>query len=110
MNTDNFEKQLQRQPLRQVPGDWREDILRTARAGVPAAQGGVLVRAGVKLWRELIWPCRHAWSGLAALWIVIAVIHAGMSGSSHDVAPMQAASFPARFEALEEQQRVLAEL
>lgn len=46
MNTDDFEQRLPRQPLRPVPGEWREDILAAARsaaarmacgAGVPPA-------------------------------------------------------------------------
>jgi len=24
-----------------------------------------------KLWRELIWPCRRTWAGLAAVWLVL---------------------------------------
>ena len=32
MNADDFEKQLKRQALRQVPSEWREDILRAAEA------------------------------------------------------------------------------
>jgi len=28
-----------------------------------------------KLWLELIWPSRRAWAGLAAVWVVLAVVH-----------------------------------
>ena len=28
-----------------------------------------------KLFRELIWPCRRTWAGLAAVWLAIALFH-----------------------------------
>ncbi len=34
-----------------------------------------LAVAGMKLWRELILPCRRIWCGLAAVWLVIAVMN-----------------------------------
>jgi hypothetical protein len=109
MNADDFEKKLQQQPLRQVPGDWREEILRTAQAAVSEPDHAIFVRAGLKLWRELIWPCRHVWAGLAALWLVLGGINAGMS-TAHGVTAPQTASAPAPFRAIEEQRRMLAEL
>jgi hypothetical protein len=27
------------------------------------------------LWRELVFPCRHIWAGLAAVWVVILVLN-----------------------------------
>jgi len=27
----------------------------------------------LKLWRELIWPCRQVWAALAAVWLVLGV-------------------------------------
>ena len=61
MNTDDFEKNLERQPFRQIPGDWRAEILRTAQAGAPAQRPSPLpFRVALTFWRELIWPCRHA--------------------------------------------------
>lgn len=34
-----------------------------------------LAVAGMKLWQELILPCRRIWCGLAAVWLVIAVMN-----------------------------------
>ena len=28
-----------------------------------------------KLWRELVWPCRRIWAGMAATWMVILGLH-----------------------------------
>jgi len=36
MSPDDFEKQLQRQPLRPVPADWCTDILKAAHVASPA--------------------------------------------------------------------------
>jgi hypothetical protein len=62
------------------------------------------------LWRELIWPCRRAWTGMAALWVVMLWINFG--DSDHRAASLIARSKPApgTWQALEEQRRLLAEL
>ncbi len=40
-----------------------------------------LAVAGMKLWRELILPCRRIWCGLAAVWLVIAVMNVASKDS-----------------------------
>jgi hypothetical protein len=32
-------------------------------------------RAAWLLWRELIFPCRHIWAGLAAAWVVLLLVN-----------------------------------
>ena len=66
MNSD-FEKRLKRQPLREIPSDWKKDILSTA---TQAAEGRS-VPIACSWWRELLWPCPQAWGALAAVWVVI---------------------------------------
>ena len=66
------------------------------------------VRAALSAWRELIWPCRRAWTGMAALWVVMWVINRGLSDTQSAALP--ATSAPALLEALEEQRRILTEL
>jgi hypothetical protein len=56
MNAD-FEKQLQRQPLREPPRDWRAEILAAADS------------------RPSTWPSFRAWTALAAVWVVIFLLH-----------------------------------
>jgi len=34
----------------------------------------LLIAAILKLWRELVLPARYAWSGIAAIWIVILTV------------------------------------
>lgn len=72
----------------------------------PARTGAFAM--GLTLWRELILPSRRAWSGLAATWILIALINLTQSRGSHSTTakPTQsnmAASFI-------EQQKLLGEL
>jgi len=74
MNADDFEKELQRQPLRPVPPNWRTEILAAARAASPEGVESKFPAAG-SWWRELLWPCPQAWAGLAAVWILIAMLH-----------------------------------
>jgi len=68
------------------------------------------VRALFVVWRELIWPCRRAWAGMAALWLVLLGINRGLSEPPKAARSAHTASAPALFEALEEQRRLLAEL
>lgn len=67
MKPEDFEKQLQRQPLREVPGEWRAEILRATRS---AAAPQPSIFAAMR-WREWLWPSPQAWAGLAAVWMVI---------------------------------------
>jgi len=77
MNADDFERKLQRQPLRKIPKHWRAEILQAAQETAPSVQRPQprLSRAALTIWRELIQPCRYAWSGMAALWLVFWVVN-----------------------------------
>jgi hypothetical protein len=80
----------------------------TARNG--PMEGLLPVRAALAVWRELIWPCRRAWAGMAALWVVMWGINCGLSGTQKAASRAPSASATALVEALEEQRRLLAEL
>ena len=68
MNSDDFEKKLERPPMRAVPAEWRAQILREARlAAAPEP---------TPWWRELLWPRPVAWASLGVAWVVIAILHA----------------------------------
>jgi hypothetical protein len=118
MNTEDFEKRLQRQPLRQVPGEWRGEILSAARqASAPQhaprtthhSRPSLLSTISYQL-STLLWPHPVAWAGLAAVWLVIL----GLNHTTRDALPRLAKrSLPAApqvFMAFQEQERVLAEL
>jgi len=67
---DQFEKRLQRLPLREIPPAWREEILSVAEHATACRHSSPVPR-GASWWRELFWPCPQAWAGLAAVWLVI---------------------------------------
>ncbi len=93
MNPDNFEQQLQRQPLRPPPAAWREEILTAARANVrpasPAAEPDLFVG-----WRALLARIPLAWGAVAAVWAVIIGVNLLMSGPSVAVMAGSAGSAP----------------
>ena len=84
---DQFEQRLQRQPIRQLPAHWREDILSVARAGSPHPSTedfrplGWLSTLNAQL-ATLLWPRPKAWAGLAALWLVILGVNFATRGTS----------------------------
>jgi hypothetical protein len=83
MNNDDLEKQLQQQPMRPVPGQWRGEILKSASSRRRLQEGERDARAerrALPMWlHQLLWPCPQAWGALAAVWVVVLVLN--FSGS-----------------------------
>jgi len=119
MKPEDFEQRLQRQPLRQIPGDWRAEILAEARV-VETPRCGVGQRSALSLpailstlnrqLSSLLWPHPKAWAGLAAVWVLIFC----MDFSVRDTTPVRAEKAvppsPEVIAELWQQQRMLAEL
>lgn len=93
MNPEEFESRLQRMPLKQPPGEWREEILAaasTVAADVNQRTSSVRELKFAATWqqrlRDLFWPHPVAWGAMAAVWLVIGVVqlalHEPTSGSS----------------------------
>ena len=111
MNRDaQFEKRLQRQPLREVPSRWREEILEAARAAT-APRHASRITHQVPWWRELFWPCPQAWAALAAAWLLIFALNFAARDSS-PAPPFRRAALPSREmrELLKAQEQLFAEL
>jgi len=113
MKPDEFERRLERQPLREIPAGWREEILGAAHAASPASPGFPRAThhgSRASWWRELLWPCPQAWAGLTAVWAVILFLNA----VSRE--PVQVVTTPRRppgrdvLRAWKERERMLAEL
>jgi hypothetical protein len=85
-----------------------------SRRGTSAAQwpgrGGLVIRAALKLWQELVWPCRRTWAGLAVIWLLLLAANIEMKGPS--VMALGDHSVPTAevVRSFAEQQRLLAEL
>jgi hypothetical protein len=73
-NEDQFEQRLRRQPLRQVPPAWREEILAAAEANRRNATTQSVSEDQAALfagWRLLFARLPVAWAALAALWVAL---------------------------------------
>ena len=104
MNTDDFEKKLERQPMRAVPAAWRAEILREARLAATPEPAPWLA-----WWRELLWPRPLAWASLAAVWVIIAILHTATPVASTLVA-QQTPSPREAMQCFAEQHREMAAL
>jgi hypothetical protein len=127
MNPDEFEKQLYSRPMRQIPDEWRQEILSAARqARLPehappvlrssTAEGGrtthhvSLLSTLIHQLSALLWPHPAAWAGLAAVWVVILGINLTTREATPLVAKRGSARSPQVFMAFQEQERLLSEL
>ena len=100
MNFDEFENKLRGQPRREIPPEWRREILAPLHRRVEAP---------VAWWRQLLWPHPAAWASLAAAWVAIFALNLA---SAPEAASYQAASKPSpdKLVAYQERQRLWAEL
>ncbi len=114
MNPEDFEKQLQRQPLRPVPADWRADILKAANAVSSAPNTAhptpSLLSTIHSQLSALLWPCPQAWAGLAAVWLVILAVNYAGEDKSEIMTAKSPPPTPQMMMALQEQRKMLAKL
>jgi hypothetical protein len=113
MKPDDFEKQLQQQPMRAIPGDWRNEILGAAKSATskqyePNRLTSFLSTLNHQL-STILWPCPQAWAGLAAVWLVILTVNLTNTDRTPQIANSEAPT-PEIIMALKEQRRELAEL
>jgi putative zinc finger protein len=81
-----------------------------ASGGIPAPREPLLKTIWRNVWRELIWPCRRAWVGLAALWLVLLAINARLSDHPMQLTGGGPSAASEIMQSWEEQTRILAEL
>lgn len=112
---DQFERLLKCQSLRQVPAEWRNEILsatghaKDVRSPQPVVKYSFLSTLNRRL-ASLFWPHPVAWGGLAAIWIFIFVLNF----SNRDQVPVMAEKgsppSPEVVAELRQQQRLYVEL
>ena len=113
MNTDDFEQRLLLQPLRQIPGEWRGEILAAAGRG-----SRVESREQASSWPStlaarlstILWPHPKAWAGLVAVWVLIFCVDFSIRETTPVVAEKAAPLSPEAIVELREQHLMLAEL
>jgi len=114
MKPDDFEQKLRRQTLRQIPGEWRVEILAAA-----TGRGLRIESRGQEgCWRSnivsrlstLLWPHPAAWAGLVAVWILILAVDFSVRDKTPVMAEKSAPPSPEVVVELKQQQRMLAEL
>jgi hypothetical protein len=69
-----------------------------------------LVNLPLALWRELFWPSRRIWTGLAAIWILIFAVNFSQRDKSEMMAGKTPLPSPEMILVLGQQERLLAEL
>ncbi len=105
--TEQFERRLSRQPLRPIPGAWREDILRDERrVAVPNQKSRPSLFSAFYFLHSALFR----WSALAAVWLVILVLNHAARDTSPVVLAKSAPPSPQMLLALRQQQKLLAEL
>ena len=62
------------------------------------------------LWRELIWPCRQTWAGLAAVWVMLLALQLVSHDAAEGVARKTPPPSPEILMVLRQQRLLLAEL
>ncbi|WP_040549367.1 hypothetical protein [Pedosphaera parvula] len=113
MKPDDFEKQLQQQSMRAIPGEWRNEILDAAKSAAPkqhdtSKSPSFLSTLNHQL-SAILWPCPQAWAGLAAIWLIVLAVNFTTADRTEVVAKVATPS-PEIIMALKEQRRELAEL
>ena len=108
MKPDDFEKRLLRQPLRQIPGEWRAEILAAAR--IAAASPHVSRFTFHGFLSSIFWPHPKAWAGLAAVWLVIFSMNFYTAEPATRTARKASPPSPELVLAWQEQRRELAKL
>jgi hypothetical protein len=118
MNEDleKFEQRLRRQTVKQVPGEWRAEILSVARSAQVPRHSPLVTRhpwlsiINHKLLSTLLWPHPKAWAGLAAVWLLILTLNFSMRDKPPVLAVKALPPSPEVLVQLRQQQKMLAEL
>jgi hypothetical protein len=110
---EQFERRLQNRPLKEIPGEWRAEILANCRGSrvedrEPEAswQSTFIARLSA-----IFWPHPKAWAGLAVVWVCIVMLNFSTHEKPHRVAEKIAtAPQPEMVAELKQQRLMFAEL
>jgi hypothetical protein len=114
-DTEQFEQQLKRQPLRPAPPGWRDGILAAAHGASSVKKSqSVADRSFLSVLNQrlvsMLWPHPVAWGGLAAIWILLFMVNFSLRDHGPMLAEKAVPQSPVVAAQLKQQQRLLAEL
>jgi hypothetical protein len=111
MNFDEFETKLRNVAPREIPAEWRREILGEIESK-PIEKGTRITRPSnvASWWKQWLWPHPTAWASLAAVWVVIVALHFAARSE-----PARASGGPVRpgpeiLQAFQDRTRLMAEL
>ena len=112
---NQFERRLSHQPLRQVPPEWRADILAAVRDAQTSRHPSFVTHhswlsAISSQLSTIFWPHPRAWAGLAAVWIFIFAVNFSTRDHSQRLAKKSAPPSPEVVAELRQQKLLFAEL
>jgi hypothetical protein len=109
LNADGFEQRLQRQPVREIPREWRAEILAASTSNRHATSEDSCQPAGHFSLLTSYFPLLK-WACLAAVWVVIFALHHSARDTSPVIEAKYAPPSPQMIFALREQKELLVEL
>src|SRR2546430_18777 len=96
MNLDDFEKRLQGQRMREIPSEWRNEILSATRQATDIQPATRFTHHASRITYALstlnhhlstiLWPSPRAWAGLAAIWVIVLAVNHSVTGGSQQIA------------------------
>ncbi|MDB6027189.1 MAG: hypothetical protein JWM68_3412 [Verrucomicrobiales bacterium] len=105
---NEFEKKLQQEKLRTIPGEWRDQILRATRMAIPEKRS--FLSAFNDHVTALLWPHPKAWAGIAAVWILIFAANLATNGDTSRLARTAQGPSAEYWRGLREQEQFLTQL
>jgi hypothetical protein len=109
---NEFEQKISRQPLRQIPSEWRAEIL--AAANFPVSRSEAKTASFLSTLNHqlstILWPHPKAWAGLAAVWIFIFALNFSMRNKTPMVAEKVLPPSPEVMAELRQEKLLYAEL
>lgn len=114
-DTKQFEQRLRDLPMKEIPGDWRAEILAAAREAQTISQRSPVSRHhwfSVLKQRvaALLWPHPRAWAALASAWILVFGFNFAARDTSAPIAKNSSAPSPETVAELKQQRKLYAEL
>jgi hypothetical protein len=119
MKEDDFEHELQLQQFREIPDQWREEIISSARQVCKLESQRAKTKEQVRVTllslrsrlSTLFWPSQKAWAGLASIWLLIGVVNIKTAGTAKIVfLPTRQEPLGEMMSAWKDQEKLLTEL